>query len=418
MERLKTYLLSTLVVVSILMSYVLAFDQPGFETLQQKKDVETTWMGDTQTTEDVVAPRKVVLHTESKRVYMSYFKQAGYSDIWNKLKEVQLANVMEGPFDANAFQKLREQSVGFECVFDASIPMAALANQLHFPESYTDSGQSVDRIWVYVRAGSNAVRAVFVNEADKAEGMASVALSARELKELVANAAKSAGPSYSWSAYQVYLPDSSLSMTQTTHAFSAATATQLETSLFIEPGAVRKLLDQGGREIYTDGQRGLKIERSSKWMVFNNPIEADNASGDWFGNLNTAVQFVNLHGGWDGTNVLRTVPSSTNPSFGFRQYVNAYPIVSHDAPNRADISITLRNDMVSNYERSIADDDISVVRSTVAVRLPDAPTTKPCCRQPTSSTSTRCMKRHTSPTRPSRTHRNGRLKPRTDNSSY
>jgi regulatory protein YycH of two-component signal transduction system YycFG len=107
-------------------------------------------------------------------------------------------------------------------------------------------------------------------------------------------------------------------------------------------------------------------------MVFNNPIEADNASGDWSSNLNTAVQFVNLHGGWDGTNVLRTVPSSTNPSFGFRQYVNAYPIVSHDAPNRADISITLRNDMVSNYERSIADDDISVVRSTVAVRLPDA----------------------------------------------
>lgn len=372
MERLKTYTLSILVVTSILMSYVLAFEQPGFETLKQNKDVESTWMGDTQTTADVLAPRKVVLHTEGQQVYMAYFKQSGYVDIWNKLNEVPFANMTEGRFDAAAFQLLREKTIGFECVFDTAIPLSALAQRLKFPESFTDGGQAANRIWVYVREGSNAVRAVFVNEKEKTGVLASLTMSARELKELVAGGAKGTGPTYTWTTYGVYLPDAPLSMAQTTHAFSTATATQLETSLFIEPSSVRKLLDQGGREIYTDGQRGLKIERATKWMNFNNPIAANGSTADWASNLNTAVQFVNLHGGWNGTNLLRSASTTANPSFGFRQYVNAYPVITTGTPARADISIMLRNDMVATYERSTADDDLSVVRSTVTVRLPDA----------------------------------------------
>ena len=372
MERFKTYILALFVVTSIVMSYVLAFEQPGFEQLQHNKDVESTWMGDTQTANDVLEPRKMVLHADGQRVYMSYFKQSGYVDIWNKLAQVPLTNVMDGRYDAEAFQMLRTKSIGFECVFDATIPISALSSHLHFPESFTDSGQAVDRIWVYVREGSNAVHAVFVNEVEKTEVVASVSMSARELKDLVAGGTKDAGPTYSWSTYNVYLPDAPLSVQQTTHAFSTASATQLETSLFIEPGSVRKLLDQGGREIYTDGQRGLKIERASKWMVFTNPIAANVSAGDWATSLNIAIQFVNLHGGWDGSNVLLQVPTAANPTYGFRQFVNAFPVVPHNALNRADISILLRNDMVSTYERSTADDDLSVVRSSVTVRLPDA----------------------------------------------
>ena len=372
MDRLKTYLLTLLVLASIIMSYVLAFEQPGFQQLQPNKDVESTWMGDTQNIEDVLSPRKIVLHAAENRVYISYFKQSGYVDIWNKLGEVPFTNLTDGPYDATAFKVLREQAIGFECVFDAMLPISSLNGMLQLPESFTDSGQSTNRIWVYVKDGSNAVRAVFVNETEKTQVLASLSMSARELKELVVNGSKGAGPTYKWTPYNLYLPDAPLSMVQTTHAFSTATATQLETSLFIEPGAVRKLLDQDGREIYTDGQRGLKIERATKWMTFNNPIATNVSLSDWKSSLNTAVQFVNLHGGWNGTNLLRSVPTASNLSFGFRQYVNAYPIVTDNAPNRPDISIVLRNDMVANYERSTADDDLSVVRSLVTVRLPDA----------------------------------------------
>lgn len=370
MERLKTYVLTLFVVSSIFMSYVLAFKQPDFQPLQQNKDVETTWISDNYNAIELLAPRKVVIHDGNKQVHISYLKQTAYSEVWNKLGQASFLTMRNADYNPDNLDQLRTEARVIECVFETVLPIEAFSDTFQVPPTVSYSDTAMERMLVYLKSGSNTVWALLLNDRDKKVVEASLALSARDFTNLVSSAAKEAGPLYTWSNRGYYLPTKPISAQQLRYPYETVTATQMETSLFIEPGSVRKLLDQNSREIYTDGQRGLKIDRAVKWMTFNNPITNGIPTSDWNSTLNNAVQFVNIHGGWDGMHLLRRIDENGTSSYGFRQYVNAFPVVTSGAMNRDDISLILRNDMVANYERSTTVIQMNEEQSSSA-QLPD-----------------------------------------------
>src|SRR5690606_4061199 len=103
---------------------------------------------------------------------------------------------------------------------------------------------------------------------------------------------------------------------------------QIENMLFPDPAITRNFPTSDGTDIFSDGKRVLEIDRSQLWMEFSDPMTAiheDEASSQ---KLNTIVQFINRHGGWNGQFALEQIqirPEQGGPRFVFRQYMSAYP---------------------------------------------------------------------------------------------
>jgi regulatory protein YycH of two-component signal transduction system YycFG len=150
-------------------------------------------------------------------------------------------------------------------------------------------------------------------------------------------------------------------------SYSEFTADQLKRNLFVDPSMTRYLVERDGTQIYTDGKRGLQLKSDTHWMNYSDPISAPvGNSNDAKENLEYSIQFINQHGGWNGTYNYSRMSQSliTGPqTFLFRQYVNNFPLIGLAPNNFGYIKLVLQKGVVSAYERSLINiDNDSIVK--------------------------------------------------------
>lgn len=142
--------------------------------------------------------------------------------------------------------------------------------------------------------------------------------------------------------------------------FTQLTVDQLKRTFFVDPSVTRNLTERDGSEIYTDGKRGLQLKKEQHWMTYSDPVAPTESKLNILDNLLSAVQFINQHGGWNGTYAVQKVPQQlllNNQAFVFRQYYGSYPIINTRDENMGFMKISLQKGIVASYERSIITPD-------------------------------------------------------------
>lgn len=371
-EKMKTYLLTLLVVFSLIQSYYLAFGQPDFQPILNTGDVTTTWVGDKREISNLIEPSQITLHFGNGRNQVLNQQQVFFEEIFNKLKRRTFDEFREVQFTEVDWNDTRNQNKGFELRFSTGVPISVLGQVLQIQGEFRNKFDYISTILVTTSPIDGLVKAYFItDESNRVFEAAKVDLIVKDVEQITGWGQKlNQLNNYVWTNDSYYLPEKSIFINKLVYEYVEVTSAQLQSSLFLEPTIGRKLLEQNGKEIYTDGKSGLKIDRQLKWFIYNDPISVPDDSTSLTANLSAAIQFINLHGGWGGEYILSEMPEDIEQPYGFTQYINSYPVISSNPSVSNGIQMIMKNGSVTNFERGMITIDTTNFLSSESIRLP------------------------------------------------
>jgi len=374
MEKIKTIVLILLVAGSLVQSYVLAYSSPKFAKVNQTDYVESEVIGTQAGLADVLFPDQIILHFGDNTHTLLRPNQQFYHMIYDEfLKQRtfdQLKRTSINALDIN-WNVIGSQNQGIELRFKQGIPLHLIQNIMQIDVDPQLPDDMITSIWIYVinlNDATESVRAFLFTDSN------SVVFEATKPDISAKNVENFVGLGKYLTAYQsvdgdYYLPIDSIEVPTLTVPYKEFTPDQLKRSLFVDPSMTFYITKQDGTQIYTDGKKVLQVAGDKHWMEFSDPISAPIGSkNDIKENLLSAIQFINQHGGWNGSYVysdshMQNQDSDTQ-TIEFRQYMNDYPIFGSKADNFGMIKVILQNGVISGYERSMLNlDSAKVVRS-------------------------------------------------------
>jgi len=373
MEKFKSVLLAILVALSLAQSYFLAYSMPSLEAkIKTNQDyVQTEPLGPEEEVKNLIFPEQIILHRGEDEHTVFYPDNAPYYDmILNLLKGRDFKGFQRNAIDTVDWNQVRREDQGLELRFARPIPFALLQNVFKIDSDFLFFGDSIERIWIYVRKDSEEVRTFFFS----ADGRNVYESLRADLT--VRDVSTNVGFGEFWTPYRttdgrLYLPDEPYDKAvQLQVEVSRYTTEQMQRNLFFDPGVIRAIPESSdGNLIYTDWKRALKVGEDGGWMSFTDSVAPTEGLTDPVGNVTDAVRFVNQHGGWNGQYrlTLSDEPDSDNV-VRFQQYYNKLPVLPGPGLTFGYMQLKLQQGTVTSYERSlILMDSLPVSRKSRAL---------------------------------------------------
>ncbi|AFH66349.1 YycH family regulatory protein [Paenibacillus caseinilyticus] len=370
-EKLKTGLLTFLVLLSILLSYMLAYSYPKYDPVVPDEYIKTDTLGRQIPLPDMLFPDQLVLHLGNDRHTLLYanLEQPQYREIINIVNQRYMQNFHKTTLGALGlnWDEVRSKRPGLEVRFRDGLPLDVLQEVMQIKGELPAEGDLITRIWVFVQE-NNEVRTILFTDTASTLYEAEANFSVKDVEKFVK--VEEGYPPYRYMPQDYYLPEGNLTVSSPTMNYTQLTEDQLKRTFFVDPALTRSLTEWDGSDIYMDGTRGLQMRGEQRWLTYSDPVapSVDNKE-DLKGNLRSAVQFINQHGGWNGTYGLQKVPQQLLPSSGayvFRQYYDGYPVIGKRGENIGFVKIVVQKGIVSSYERSTMMPDVrSAVRRDV-----------------------------------------------------
>lgn len=362
MERIKTILLVILVVASLVQSYFLVYTTPDFEPSIGGEYVEAGFTGTQAKLEDILFPEQIIMHFgDGQHTVLHpipYIYQ--YRDIYELLQQRKLGGIQRISNSSliTGWSQIRDSSKGMEVRFGTGVPGSVLSMIMNIPSgSGTFENEQITGLWIFVEEETEETRTIFLTESRYVMYEATNAdITPRDI-EVKLRLVEELPRYHPADNGDFYLPDADLVLAEVSVPYDKLTPDQLRRSLFVDPALTRFLQERDGSQIYTDSKRGLRISPNQRWMTFTDPVSVPmnrpNRMGD---NLLAAVQFINQHGGWNGTYRYATLNQLSNSSAHeilFREYLEGYPVISIQNEWPGSIRMQMLNGIVSRYERSL-----------------------------------------------------------------
>lgn len=366
-ERFKTAILAFLVLASLLQSYLLLFSSPRLTPTNQAEYVQTDLIGTQVTATELIFPELIVLHTGKQTHMAVYPNHLHFKEMMKMLKGRTFDNfrrttAMQSAID---WDDIRNKQEGIEVRFQrGGIPFSILKSVFQLKGDLPLDTEGVNRIWIYANRDAEEVRTFFQTDYNTYEARAD--LNSKNIEQMI-------GFGELLVTYHIkddyYLPDQPLEVAKYKVAVDMMPIYQLQKTLFVDPRNTRNFSNKDGSDTYyTDGKRGLQVKPGLQWMNYTDPIPVVDSRNDVRENLNAAVQFINQHGGWNGSFMARALTPSQligRQQFTFRQYYDSFPIIGSSSESFGLIRIVLQNRVVASYERSLMTLDNSKVERSL-----------------------------------------------------
>jgi regulatory protein YycH of two-component signal transduction system YycFG len=357
-EKGKTIVLALLVMLSLVQSYFLAYSMPSLEAkVRTGQDyIPAEPLGPAEEVKDLLFPEQIVLHMGGDQHTVFYPDNTPYYDlILKKLQGRDFSGFQRNSVNIVNWDQVRRDDQGMELRFGRPIPFALLQRVFQIDGDFLFSGDSIDRIWIFVRKDSEEVRSFFFSSDGRN------VYEAQRADLTVGDVTANVGFGTFWTPYQtldgqLYLPEKTYGwVTEIQVPISRFTTEQMQSNLFFDPGVTRAIQERkDGNLIYTDGKRGLKVQENGGWMTYTDPVAPTEGQNHLIDNVTGAVQFVNEHGGWNGTYRLDRPPEAANDNIiRFQQYYNKVPLVSGRNMTFGYMQLQLQQGTVTSYERSL-----------------------------------------------------------------
>src|SRR5690242_1149725 len=128
MDKLKTIVLTALVIMSLIQSYLLAYSMPGLgvTTSQQQGYVQSEPMGQEEKVENVIFPEDMVLHLGKGKHTVLYPATNFYNLIFGKIKSREFKGFQRSPAVVVDWDDIRDRDQGLELRFGRGVPVELL----------------------------------------------------------------------------------------------------------------------------------------------------------------------------------------------------------------------------------------------------------------------------------------------------
>ncbi|MBC8080571.1 MAG: hypothetical protein H7X86_09510 [Gorillibacterium sp.] len=374
-EKMKSAVLAILVAGSIVQSFMLAYGSPKLDLLTPTTYVPSELGGTQIELAELLIPHQLILHLgEGKHTILAPFstQQQFYKMIFHDflqkrrfegLRKLSSMNLL----DLN-WNSVRNKNLGIEMVFKESLPLTAVQRILDIKNDSVDNPLNIERILVYANNTTGEPEAYFFTEDMGTVYAARTDMDVSEIQKNVTFGQYLTPYSAQYSGY--YLPDEPIQVVRYKYTYTQFTGDELKRSLFVDPNIVKNLKEKDGSQIYTDAKRGLQLQNDKHWMIYTDPVAAPASSKEGgIVAIQSATQFVNQHGGWDGTFLLSKVERSEDSKLDrvqFRLYIDHMPLFGSMEEDTGAINLELQQGIVSNYERSLIKlDEVPIEKTLV-----------------------------------------------------
>lgn len=362
-EKLKSAVLTILVVASLVQTFILAFGSPKLDQLLPTTYVPSEVGGTQMELAELLIPRQLIIHLgdNQHRVIAAnspqqQFYKMIFHDFLQKRRFEGLRKLSPTSLDELNLNlgRIRNNNPGIEVVFEQALPLASLQRVLNVRADGLDSPADIKRILLYANTATGELDSYFFTEDEDLVYLARTDMDINEVQKNVAFAQYLTPYTPQYLGY--YLPDDSIQAVRYKYTYTQFTAEELKRSLFVDPGIVKNLQEKDGSQIYTDAKRGLQLQNDKHWLIYTDPVAAPAASRiSAAAGIESAVQFVNQHGGWNGMfRLSKALRSEDKPQqIQFRLYVDHLPLYGIEQEDIGAINLELQQGIVSSYERSL-----------------------------------------------------------------
>lgn len=356
MERAKTAVLIALVALSLLQSYLLAYSMPGLgATVRSEQDyVNAEPLGVSSSVEGVIFPEELVLHMgENRHTVLRPGTQFYDMILKQRIAGREFKGLQRSVAVLMDWEEIRKNEMGIELRFGNGVPVDLLQKMLKLEGDLLFLNERIQKIWILKLSDSEEVRAFFfssdgenVYEAVRAD------LTVRDVQDYVGFGEHL--PSYRMTDDGLYIPDEPLQASEMVYPYEMFSPEQMQRSLFFDSSTTKAIVDRSGSEIFTDGKRGLKVEQNGMWINYTNSAAGQSHDFLFSENVYASVDFINQHGGWDGSHrLMSATPAEEKKYVSFRKYVEEYPIIDHSPFRYGYMRLTLQQGVVTEYSRSL-----------------------------------------------------------------
>ncbi|MEK4061656.1 MULTISPECIES: YycH family regulatory protein [Paenibacillus] len=354
-ETIKSWILALLVCGSLVESYYLIYRLPGSDSavMSEKLYVKTDNMGPEEKVENLLYPDKMIIHMGEDKHTLFYPGSTFYDLIMNRLKGRGFESFQRRSVQDFDWDKIRSENSGIELSFGAGIPVTLLQRVMQLAPDSLFQGESIDRIWIYnIKNDSKAHAVFFSTRGDIVYEAAKADLTVQDVQQHV-------DFGMNWTPYTAvngdyYVPEEKISLVEVEIPSGMYTIEQMQNNLFFDAGSTRYIPEKDGSKIYTDSKRSLQVDQEQNWMSYSDPAALPAGESTPAKDALEAVDFVNKHGGWNGTyRLASTEEGNQERTVSFQQYYGSYPIMSKPKLQYGVINLELQQGTVSSYERSL-----------------------------------------------------------------
>ncbi|MEK5035484.1 two-component system activity regulator YycH [Paenibacillus sp. FSL R7-0302] len=359
-ERIKSWMLVLLILGSLVESYYLIYRLPGSDSAVLSKTlyVKTDNMGPEEKVENLLYPDKMIIHMGGDKHTLFYPSSTFYNLIMNRLKGRSFESFQRRSVQDFDWDKIRSENPGIELSFGAGIPVTLLQRIMQISPDSLFEGESIDRIWIYnIKNDSKAHAIFFSTRGDIVYEAAKADLTVQDVQQHV-DFGKNL-TLYTAVNGEYYVPEADVPLVKVVMPAGMYTIEQMQSNLFFDAGSTRYIPEKDGSKIYTDSKRSLQVDQEQNWMSYSDPAALPDGDSTPAKDALEAVDFVNRHGGWNGTyRLAATEEGRQDRKVSFQQYYGAYPsgsypIMSNPQLQYGVIHLELQQGTVSSYERSL-----------------------------------------------------------------
>ncbi|MCR2805373.1 two-component system activity regulator YycH [Paenibacillus soyae] len=356
MEKAKTTILIVLVALSLLQSYLLAYSMPGLGAAirSEQNYVNPETLGTASSVENVIFPEEIILHKGGDKHTVIYPGTQFYEMILNqRIVGREFKGFQRSPASILDWDEVRKTDIGIELRFADGISVELLQKLLKLEGDLLFLNERIDNIWILKTEGTEEIRTFFFSsEEDIVYESVRADLTVRDVQDYVGFGEHL--PEYRMTADGLYIPEEPFMATEMVFPYETYTPEQMQRSLFFDSSTTRAFVDRSGSQIFTDGKRGLKVEQGGLWINYTNPAATTSNETPLSENVYVSVNFINDHGGWDGTyRLMSASPEEEAKYVTFRKYIEHYPVVDTPAFQYGHMQLTLQKGVITEYARSL-----------------------------------------------------------------
>ncbi|MBM7572546.1 YycH family regulatory protein [Aquibacillus albus] len=352
LETIKSIILITLIILSLLLTLGIWRYQPDYEYADSSRRViEANLGGEEETRKSVITPAQIIYHIEGSHL-----------GLIDKSKERQLFEMMQGwalydfsssTIDLNENNFNRDDTV--EVIFPTEIPTNIIEDLFTINEESYILSSSFNRMYIDLNDEITENQLIFHNTENGFTISANIQNMAEEREELLNYRFENGFEFYvdyeNATSDYIYLPEE-VEMYKRPFSYQTIPITPLRNVLFTSPSAVRNSEYTDGSRLYTDGSRAMIVY--DHHMEYTNPTPSETTPLEAKQLISQSLDFINAHGGWttdvNDQYVLYKMNQRTN-TVNFQLTYGGYPVFEED--ELSTISVTMQNQSIYQYNRPL-----------------------------------------------------------------
>ncbi|CAH2714665.1 Two-component system WalR/WalK regulatory protein YycH [Neobacillus rhizosphaerae] len=349
-EKIKSGILTILVLGSILLTWNLWTYQPNYATMEKNNYVEEVTVREKQEVQKIIRPDQILFHVKGR-----HYGTNNTTELEKVIKDLSrwaFFDIKNYSDKVENIEELTHDSGNAEIIFPGEVPIELYRSVLTIEGKKVPSF-NFDRIIINVDSSEKENGIVYFVSSENQQVFISH-ISSTNLSEFNHDFYKNATQLPSYFAYKasekrtIFLPEEETEMTTYKYLPLTLNSEEFKVALFNDPSFVQKSIVKQGEE-YTNGSSKMSVNYQSNILKYINPTAEDNYMDSSYDLVKRSIDFVNEHGGW--TDSYRFVSKSEyNRSVTFRLYsMDGFPVFNRNG--LSEINEEWGRDEINKYER-------------------------------------------------------------------